>query len=132
VLDYAATYFQLGPIERRIYEVARSTCVPGEPLTIDLPTFRLQIGFQNQLANFRMAMRQIAAVNAVPDYDLQLVEDPAPPQGGSRGRKTGQARVVITRRPSAPELAGPGLTDGGSLDPLGPDPTSTAEAAGQG
>ena len=29
VLDYAAAYFQLGPIERRIYEVARSTCNEG-------------------------------------------------------------------------------------------------------
>ena len=29
VLDYAAAYFQLGPIERRIYEVARSTCEEG-------------------------------------------------------------------------------------------------------
>jgi hypothetical protein len=30
VLDYATTYFQLKPIKRRIYEVARSTCVENE------------------------------------------------------------------------------------------------------
>jgi len=106
VLDYATTYFQLGPIERRIYEVARSTCVDAEPLEIDLSTFRLQIGFQNHLANFRMAMRQIAADDGVPDYHLQLVEDaPEPGANGTRGRKAGRAKVIITRRPALLDVA---------------------------
>lgn len=105
VLDYAATYFQLGPIERRIYEVARSTCVEGEDLEIDLPTFRLQIGFQNQLSNFRSAMRQIVEENAIPDYRLELVEEAQGTENtGKRGRKTTNAKVVIRRRLS---LAGP-------------------------
>jgi plasmid replication initiation protein len=104
VLDYAATYFQLGPIERRIYEVARSTCIEGEALEIDLQTFRLQIGFQNHLANFRVAMRQIVAEDSVPDYHLQLVEgSPALTVTGTRGRKAGQAKVIITRRPEPVE-----------------------------
>lgn len=59
MLDYAATYFQLEPTERRISEVARSTCVEGETLEMDLQSLRLQIGFQNPLANFRIAMRQV-------------------------------------------------------------------------
>lgn len=100
VLDYAATYFQLGPIERRIYEVARSTCVDDEALEIDLQTFRLQIGFQNHLANFRMAIRQIATEDTVPDYHLQLVEDaPEPASTSTRGRKAGRAKVIIKKRP---------------------------------
>lgn len=106
VLDYASTYFQLGPIERRIYEVARSTCVDGEPLEMDLQTLKLQIGFQNPLSNFRIAMRQIAAANAIPDYDISLIED-APADDGPRkvGRRPAKARVIITRRPQlGPEL----------------------------
>lgn len=75
VLDYASTYFQLGPIERRIYEVARSSCADGEPLDIDLSLLKLQTGFQNPLSNFRIAMRQIAVANAIPDYDIQMIED---------------------------------------------------------
>jgi plasmid replication initiation protein len=106
VLDYAHTYFQLGPIERRIYEVARSSCVEGEPLEIDLDLLRHQIGFQNPLSNFRIAMRQIAGANIVPDYDIRLIEDaPAPPplEGEERraGRRAASARVIITRRPPA-------------------------------
>ncbi|MDG2515782.1 replication initiator protein A [Sphingobium yanoikuyae] len=109
VLDYASTYFQLGPIERRIYEVARSSCADGEPLDIDLSLLKLQTGFQNPLSNFRIAMRQIAAANAIPDYDIQLIEDApgAAPAGGApdaeeaprkAGRRAAPARVVITRR----------------------------------
>lgn len=106
VLDYAHTYFQLGPIERRIYEVARSTCVEGEAFEIDLDLLRHQIGFQNPLSNFRIAMRQIAGANIVPDYDIRLIEDaPAPPpvEGEERkaGRRAASARVIITRRPPA-------------------------------
>ncbi|GLV23524.1 hypothetical protein TomMM35A_33620 [Sphingobium sp. TomMM35A] len=105
VLDYASTYFQLGPIERRIYEVARSTCVDGEPLEMDLQTLKLQIGFQNPLSNFRIAMRQIAAANAIPDYDISLIED-APADDAPRkvGRRPAKARVILSRRPQGPEL----------------------------
>jgi Replication initiator protein A len=112
VLDYASTYFQLGPIERRIYEVARSSCADGEPLDIDLSLLKLQTGFQNPLSNFRIAMRQIAAANAIPDYDIQLIEDApgAAPAAGApdmeeaprkAGRRAAPARVVITRRAAA-------------------------------
>lgn len=104
VLDYASTYFQLGPIERRIYEVARSTCIDGEALEIDLQTLKLQIGFQNPLSNFRIAMRQIAAANTIPDYDILLIED-APTDDGLRkvGRRPAKARVILSRRPLAIE-----------------------------
>lgn len=104
VLDYAATYFQLGPIERRIYEVARSTCVEGEALEMELQSLRLQIGFQNPLANFRIAMRQAAAANAIPDYHLELIEDPSEePAVGGRGRKAVPGKVIITKRPQPVE-----------------------------
>ncbi len=109
VLDYAHAYFQLGPIERRIYEVARSTVENG-PIELDLATFRLQIGYQNPLANFRSAMKQIAGTDAIPDYDVALVETVAgegegarDPGEAKRGRKANPVRVVISRRAVMPE-----------------------------
>lgn len=109
VLDYAHTYFQLGPIERRIYEVARSTVNEGEELEVDLATFRLQIGFQNPLSNFRIAMRQIAAAASIPDYQVRLIEE-EPEDGVDRprraGRKAGRTRVVISRRPAEADATG--------------------------
>lgn len=107
VLDYAAAYFQLGPIERRIYEVARAGA--GDPgaadedagLEVDLAAFRLQIGYQNPLANFRNAMKGIAGSDAIPDYHVELVEGeeetPAPGEV-RRGRRATPVRVVITPR----------------------------------
>jgi len=111
VLDYAATYFQLGPIERRIYEVARATAQDGpgdeQRLDIDLATFRLQIGYQNPLANFRTALKAIAGTGTIPDYDLALVdgEPSAAPAEKGRGRRAAPVRVVITRRRTDAESA---------------------------
>jgi plasmid replication initiation protein len=102
VLNYAHAYFQLGPIERRIYEVARSTC-DSDRVEVDLATFRLQIGYQNPLANFRNALKQIAGTNAIPDYQLELVETVGAAEPTRRGRKSNPVRVVIT--PRVPELA---------------------------
>ncbi len=119
VLDYAAAYFQLGPIERRIYEVARSTG-DGDGFEIDLATFRLQIGYQNPLANFRAALRQIAGADTIPDYRLELIETVNDPEAivdtVKRGRKSNPVKVMITRRPAL-------LTE--SRPPIGP-PTETA------
>ncbi|RZT44869.1 replication initiator protein A [Sphingomonas sp. BK036] len=126
VLDYAIAYFQLGPIERRIYEVARSTG-DGDGFEIDLPTFRLQIGYQNPLANFRAALKQIAGTDTIPDYHLELVDTAVEPEEpGRRGRKANPVRVMITRRPIAlaPALSSEPLPD----SPPSPDPrSSTAE-----
>ena len=101
VLNYATAYFQLGPIERRIYEVARATAEAGR-LEVDLATFRLQIGYQNPVPNFRSAIKGIAGANGIPDYQVELVEDAAaaaPPEEGKRGRRSSPARVIITERP---------------------------------
>uniref|UniRef100_UPI00313AF5D7 replication initiator protein A n=1 Tax=Sphingomonas sp. CFBP 13733 TaxID=2775291 RepID=UPI00313AF5D7 len=46
VLAYAPSYFRLGPVERRLYEVARSTCMDG-PVQVGLDDLRLQLGYQN-------------------------------------------------------------------------------------
>ncbi len=102
VLDYAAAYFQLGPIERRIYEVARSS--GEERLETDLATFRLQIGYQNPLANFRNALKQIAATDLIPDYRLDLIEQPLDMTDLTprRGRRANPVQVVLTRRPPPP------------------------------
>lgn len=125
VLDYAAAYFQLGPIERRIYEVARSTC-DEHGLEIDLATFRLQIGYQNPLANFRAALKQIAAADTIPDYRLQLVETAADEQAAEgrprRGRRANPARVIIARRPLE-------LGDGRSIPPAPDSGSAAAEKA---
>jgi hypothetical protein len=113
-LDYASTYFQLGPIELRIFEVAHSSSADGEPLDIDLSLLKLQNGFQNPLSNFRIAMRQIAAANAIPDYDIQTIDDSSATSLSKTedaprkaGRRPTPARVTITRRAASALEAAP-------------------------
>lgn len=129
VLDYAAAYFQLGPIERRIYEVARSSVDDGpdaHPLEIELATFRLQIGYQNPLANFRAAVKAIAGTDAIPDYGLTLIEGEAAGDGAEagagkgRGRKAAPATIVITPRHA--DGAGEEVGEDPALDEPAPNP----------
>jgi len=95
VLAYAPTYFTLGPVERRLYEVARSTCVDGA-VEVDIEELRLQLGYQSPLKSFRFEMKRIADDNAIPDFSFELVDDQAEVPKGRARRKAGATRVRIT------------------------------------
>lgn len=97
VLDYDPTYFQLGPIERRLYEVARSAC-GHEPIEVELEELRLQTGYQSSLKHFRYELKRIADEGIVPGFSFELV-DSAATLGTSRPRRNaGAASVKITPR----------------------------------
>ncbi|MGG6496942.1 UNVERIFIED_CONTAM: replication initiator protein A, partial [Bacteroidetes bacterium 56_B9] len=71
VLDYSPNYFQIGPVERRLYEVARASCANGA-IDVDIEDLRLQIGYQNPVKNFRHALKGIAEEDSIPDYRIVL------------------------------------------------------------
>ena len=109
VLDYAGTYFQLGPVERRLYEIARSSCSDG-PYEIELDELRLQLGYQNSLPHFRHALKGIAEHNSIPDYMISLTESvPLGDKPKGRGRRAAHCLVLIQAKPKA--LAGEILAD---------------------
>lgn len=94
VLAYAPSYFSLGPVERRLYEVARSTCVNGA-VEVDIEELRLQLGYQSSLKHFRFELKRIVDEHAIPDFTFELVDAPRPSTGSSR-RKPAATRVTIT------------------------------------
>ncbi|KMS51705.1 replication initiator protein A (plasmid) [Sphingomonas sp. HT-1] len=98
VLDYAPSYFQLGPIERRLYEVARSACVHGA-VDVDLDELRLQLGYQSSLKHFRYELKRIADENSIPGFTFDLLEHAATSEKGRSRRNAGAGRVKITPRP---------------------------------
>jgi plasmid replication initiation protein len=98
VLDYAPTYFQLGPIERRLYEVARSACVHGA-VDVDLDELRLQLGYQSSLKHFRYELKRIADEDSIPSFTFDLIESAPTPDKGRSRRNAGAGRVKITPRP---------------------------------
>jgi hypothetical protein len=95
--------------------VARSTD-KGEGLDLDIATFRLQIGYQNPIANFRAALKQIAGGDTIPDYRIELVETLDQHEESRRGRKANPMRVAITRRPA---ICDEGASSDSSQDGLG-------------
>jgi plasmid replication initiation protein len=105
VLDYADGYFQLGPVERRLYEVARSACIDG-PHELSLDDLRLQLGYQNTLAHFRHILKAIVEADAIPDYRFVFSEAPVlGPEAPRKGRRAGYGWVTIERKPAL--VAGP-------------------------
>ncbi len=98
ILAYAPSYFTLGPVERRLYEVARSTCVNGA-VEVDIDELRLQLGYQSSLKHFRFELKRIADENTVPDFAFELVAMPSAPTKGRPRRNAGATRVKITPLP---------------------------------
>lgn len=94
ILNYANGYFQLGPVERRLYEIARSTCATG-PHEMDLDELRRQLGYQNSLPHFRHALKAIAEADAIPDYRLVLIGAEA---ASPKSRPPSYSRVRIEPR----------------------------------
>lgn len=95
VLDYASGYFELGPVERRLYEIARVSCV-DQSVEIELDDLRRQLGYQNSLPHFRHALKGIVEADVIPDYRLSMI-------GGGpateSGRAVGSNRVRIEPKP---------------------------------
>jgi len=94
VLAYAPSYFQLGPVERRLYEVARSTCIDGS-VKVGLDDLRLQLGYQNSLKHFRHVMKGIVETNTIPDYQIVMGDAPSDPLERGKRRNTGASTVTI-------------------------------------
>lgn len=95
VLEYSPTYFQLGPVERRLYEVARSTCQDGA-VQVELDDLRLQLGYQNSLKHFRHVMKGIVEENCIPDYHINLGDGSSADAPAAKRRTTAATTVTIT------------------------------------
>ncbi|RYF00861.1 replication initiator protein A [Sphingomonas sp. TREG-RG-20F-R18-01] len=101
VLEYSPSYFQLGPVERRLYEVARSTCQDGA-VQVGLDDLRLQLGYQNSLKHFRHVMKSIAEENCIPDYHIAMGDGPSVETLKGTRRTTAASTVTITPKASLP------------------------------
>lgn len=71
VLEYVPSYFQLGPVERRLYEVARSSCIDG-PISTTLEQLRLQLGYQSSARQFKGILKSIIESDSIPGFTLSI------------------------------------------------------------
>lgn len=101
VLDYSPNYFQIGPVERRLYEVARASCANGA-IDVDIEDLRLQLGYQNSVKHFRHALKGIAEDDSIPDYRIVMGDNTGDDVKRKPGRRAGSAKVTIIPRTAAP------------------------------
>ncbi|GGY51033.1 replication initiator protein A [Parvularcula lutaonensis] len=76
ILTYDSHYFQLSPIERRLYEIARVHCGNQRFFHIGLKKLQTKVGSEDRPAKFKSALREIETRQPIPEYDLVVVDDP--------------------------------------------------------
>lgn len=96
-LKYSTDYFDLGPVERRLYEVALAACPEGGTLEIDVADLRHQVGYKSTINRFRIELKRISDGQTIPDFTMALTNG-ATPQPARRGPKTGFDKVTISPR----------------------------------
>jgi plasmid replication initiation protein len=79
VLTYDPGYFDLGPMERRIYDIARSHCGRQSYWPIKLPKLREKVGYEGELRRFKYELNQIIERQPLPAYRLRTINDKEDP-----------------------------------------------------
>lgn len=74
ILTYDLHYFQLSPIERRLYEIARVHCGQQPLFHIGLEKLQRKVGSEDRMAKFKAALKEVADRQPLPEYDLCVVE----------------------------------------------------------
>ena len=74
ILTYDLSYFQLSPIERRLYEIARVHCGQQPLFHIGLEKLQRKVGSEDRTAKFKAALREVEERQPLPEYDLCVVE----------------------------------------------------------
>ena len=93
VLEYAPSYFQLGTVERRLYEVARSSCVDGA-VSITLEKLRLQLGYQSSSRHFKAILKSVIESDTIPGFTFSIANQDG--DAGLRSRKVASEIVLIS------------------------------------
>lgn len=76
MLTVHEAYFDLSPLERRLYDVARAQCGNQPGFKIGLEKLHKRVGATGHLRTFRRQIDDIAERRALPEYDIALSGDP--------------------------------------------------------
>ncbi len=96
ILTYDQNYFQLSPIERRLYELARVHCGQQRFFHIGLQKLQKKVGSEDRMAKFKSALREIQTRQPIPEYDLFVVDDPH--SDGARMIKAAGFNAAVGKR----------------------------------
>ncbi|WP_225890099.1 replication initiator protein A [Indioceanicola profundi] len=97
MLTYDPRYFDLGALEKRLYEMARAHCGHQPGFKIGLDKLRRRVGSEMELKDFKARMVKIASrKNPLPEYGFKLV-DRAVEQGRSKRANLKSMQVIFWR-----------------------------------
>ncbi|MET0376066.1 MAG: replication initiator protein A [Rhizorhabdus sp.] len=92
IAAYHHDFFRLGPIERRLYELAKFNCIDGVGFEVELEGLATRVGCASDrrgLEYFKKQLREFAETQPLPEYQLHLTDHKQPsPQGGRPRIKT--------------------------------------------
>lgn len=81
VLTLNSKYFKLtGPVERRLYELARKHCGAQPWWVIDLELLRTKVGSEQAGPKWKQEMKRVSLENILPDYRVYVDESVKPNQ----------------------------------------------------
>ena len=89
IAAYHHEFFRLGPIERRLYELAKFNCKDDGGFTLDIGELAARVGCASDrrgLEYFKKQLRDVSVQDNLPEYTLDVVETKIPSTRGGRPR----------------------------------------------
>ncbi len=115
IAAYHLDFFKLGPIERRLYELAKFNCIDDEAgFTIDLEALATRVGCATDkrgLEYLKKQLRDVADKQPLPEYTVMLDEEKMPSARGGRPR----VRTLVSFRTRPRPLS----DESGDMDDIG-------------
>lgn len=87
IAAYHDDFFKLGPIERRLYELAKFNCLDGSRFEADAVDLADRVGCSlepRSIENFKRTLREVAKEQSLPEYTLSLTDTKEPGPNGGR------------------------------------------------
>jgi plasmid replication initiation protein len=89
IAAYHLDFFKLGPIERRLYELAKFNCLDEGGFDVDMEALAARVGCASDrrgLEYFKKQLRDVADQQSLPEYEMILREEKLPSPRGGRPR----------------------------------------------
>ncbi|MXP65270.1 RepA family protein [Roseomonas sp. M0104] len=123
LLTFADEYFDLAPLERRLYEIAKSEDVDEAGWSIGIEDLHARVGTRGLLRHFGQFLTELEQSQRLIEFDIGLHRAPAEAQ--RRGRPGYEGTVVTFTARARPPLPRRSLVAGGGE----PAPEAEAEEA---
>jgi plasmid replication initiation protein len=91
MLTYHNKYFELTPMERRLYEIARAHCGSQPGFRMNIEKLRRRLGVETPLRQFKHKLKKIIEADRIPEYGIMMRGDPASPEI-RRARERGELK----------------------------------------